>query len=189
MTRWSSPLLEWALMLVVSAFLFVEFFRLNDYLFSALEHTFTVSWVFLPAGFRVVLVLLLGAPGAFGIALGSYWLNLERFEQSSALFSLTLCLVSGFSPWLVKCFMEQRGLLDRELKNMGSASLLQFVLMYAAVNALIHQALFWASRMGDSKPWIDVWPMFVGDLVGALLILYTFKLSLTWLRRLAGHKA
>lgn len=189
MTRRSYPLLERALMVLFSAFLFVEFFNLNELLFAALEHNHTINWVFLPAGFRVILVLVLGMPGAVGIALGSYWLNLERFEQPGLLFSTALCLASGFIPWLVQFAMEKRGLLERELKNICCSSLLQFVLFYAALNALVHQSIFWGFAMGDSKPWIDVWPMFVGDTVGALLVLYAFKLSLPWLKGLIRPKA
>ena len=189
MTRWSTSLLERALMVVVSAFLFVEFFRLNEYLFAALQHTQSINWVFLPAGFRVLLVLVLGLHGALGIALGSLWLNLERFEQSSLVFSTLVCLASGLAPWLVKFAMEKSELLDRQLMNINSARLLQYVLVYAGVNALAHQAIFWGFAVQDTQPWIDVWPMFVGDTLGALIVLYTFKLSLPWLRGLLRPKA
>lgn len=182
MSRWQSPWLEWALMVFVSAFLFVEFFRLNSYLFDFLEHARGINWVFLPAGFRVLLVLVLGLPGATGIALGSYWLNLERFEQPHLLSSLAICLASGFGPWIVKYAMEKRGLLGRDLQDISSSSLLQFVFFYAVVNAISHQGIFWGFGLTDSKPWVDIWPMFVGDTVGALLVLYTFKLGLRWLR-------
>ncbi len=189
MNRWQSPLLEWSLMVLISAFLFVEFFQLNGFLFDFLEHARGINWLFLPAGFRVLLVLVLGLPGATGIALGTFWLNLEALNNTSQVATLAVCLASGFGPWVVKCGMEKRHLLDRELKNISSTSLLQFVLFYAAVNAVAHQAIYWGFAMTDHKPWIDVWPMFIGDTLGALLILYTFKLCLPWLRTLVRPKA
>lgn len=54
-----------------SAVLFVSFFHFNGWLFSELAYTQNVNWVFLPAGFRIVLVLILGLPGAAGITLGT----------------------------------------------------------------------------------------------------------------------
>jgi len=186
----SKPLwLEWALMVLISALLFVEFFQLNGFLFDFLEHTQGVNWIFLPAGFRVLLVLVLGLPGATGIALGTLWLNLPAFDSAHQLYILSVCLASGFGPWIVKYGMQQRRHLNHELKNISSASLLQFVLLYASLNAVAHQTIFWCFDTTNTAPWIDVWPMFIGDTLGALLILYTFKLCLPWLRTLVRPKA
>lgn len=184
MSRSPSPVLEWALMVLISAFLFVEFFKLNDYLFDFLEHAQGINWVFLPAGFRVLLVLVLGLPGAAGIALGSYWLNLETYGSDGLIPNAAICLASGFGPWIVKYAMEKQGHLDHQLNNISSSKLLQFVLFYAALNAVAHQAIYWGFGISHSKPWIDVWPMFIGDTLGAMIILYLFKLSLPWLRSL-----
>jgi len=188
MNRWVSPATEWALMVLISAFLFVEFFRLNDFLFASLEHAQGINWVFLPAGFRVLLVLVLGVPGALGIATGTLWLNMDKLDGSLPSL-MAMGLASGFGPWCVKYVMEKRGLLNPELENINSACLLQFVLLYAAVNAVSHQIIFWGFSLTDSRPWVDVWPMFVGDLVGALVVLYAFKMSLPWLRSLVQSRS
>ena len=180
--RWSVGV-QWALMVLVSAFLFVSFFHLNDWLFESLEYVKGVNWVFLPAGFRVLLVLALGIPGALGIALGTFWLDTHAAAPPPpAEVMLLTCLASGFGPWLVKFWMQWRGLLDRELRHLSSASLLQFVLIYAAINAVAHQLLFWVFSMHNSQPWLDIWPMFFGDLAGALIVLYSFKLGLDWIK-------
>jgi len=189
MIRWRASLLEWALMVLISAFLFVEFFRLNDFLFASLEHAQGINWVFLPAGFRVLLVLVLGVPGALGIATGTLWLNMDRLDSPWLLFLMATGLASGFGPWCVKYAMEKRGWLNPELRNINSTCLLQFVLLYAAVNAVSHQIIFWGFSLTDSRPWVDVWPMFIGDLVGALVVLYAFKMSLPWLRRLVQSRS
>jgi hypothetical protein len=51
---------------LLSAVLFVGFFELNDLIFYSFEHKEGINWLFLPAGFRVILVLVLGLPGALG---------------------------------------------------------------------------------------------------------------------------
>ena len=189
MIRWSSFAIQWALMVLISAFLFAEFFRLNEHLFGFLQHNHDINWIFLPAGFRVLLVLVLGVPGALGIGAASLWLNIERLDNTTLPFILATGLASGFGPWCVKHFMQKRGLLSPDLADISSSSLLQFVLLYAAFNAICHQLIFWGFSPESSRPWLDVWPMFVGDLVGALAVLYTFKLSLPWLRGLFQSRA
>ncbi len=183
MTLHRSVGLQWALMVLVSAFLFVGFFRINDWLFESLEYVKGVNWVFLPAGFRVLLVLAMGIPGALGIALGTVWLDTHApVPPPPAEVMLLTCLVSGFGPWLVKFWMERRGLLGRDLMQLTSARLLQFVVAYAAVNAVAHQSIHWFFEQEPLQPWINVWPMFTGDLLGAMIVLYTLKLSLPWLK-------
>lgn len=177
-------LAEWALMVLVSAFLFVEFFRLNDLLFASLEYASGVNWIFLPAGFRVLLVLVLGLPGALGIVLGNLWLDQSHLNASAWLGTVLTGLASGLGPWLIKCWMESRGLLNRQLQQITASRLLNFVLIYAVVNAVSHQLIRWNFQHDTSKPWLDVWPMFIGDVLGAMAMLYAMKLALPWLRML-----
>jgi len=168
-------------MVAISALLYVTFFKFNGVIFSGLEHIQGVNWVFLPAGFRVLLVLGMGLPGAVGILLGTLWLERASFNMDTLWMLLATGLVSGFMPWLVKCVMEKKHLLAQQLQELTANSLLQFVLAYAAANALGHQFVWWALNRPGTNPWVDVWPMFVGDAIGALLTLYTLKLLLPML--------
>ena len=177
-----SAWLERALMTFISALLFVAFFRLNDWLFGSLEFVKGVNWIFLPAGFRVLLVLVAGLPGALGIALGTLWLDTHSGVQTPPWQMLMTCLASGLGPWLVKCWLEKRGELHPDLQHLTSTSLLHFVLVYAALNAILHQGIHWFFEQSQSKAWINVWPMFMGDAIGALIVLYTLKLSLPRLK-------
>lgn len=182
MKRSPLPLAQWALMIAVSAFLFVGFFRLNDLLFMAFEYARGINWIFLPAGFRVLLVLVLGWPGALGIVGGTFWLDQERLHEPSGWIAVLLTgLASGFGPWVIKHWMESRGWLDVHLRDISAQRLLNFVLLYAVFNSVSHQLIRWYLLHIDSKPWLDVWPMFVGDALGALVVLYGMKYVLTWL--------
>ena len=62
---------ETAALTLGSAVLFAGFFHFNGWLFASLSYAESINWVFLPAGFRIVLVLILGLPGATGIMLGT----------------------------------------------------------------------------------------------------------------------
>lgn len=175
------PRLEIAGMVLLSAVLFVGLYQFNAWLFSALEHSKGVNWVFLPAGFRVMLVMAMGIPAAIGIFLGNLWLDRENLALASWLPILATGLASGFGPWLVRVWMEKRALIDRQLQYISSARLLHYVLLYAAFNALSHQVIHWVFQTPDTLPWVDVWPMFIGDVIGALIVLYAVKLIFTTL--------
>jgi hypothetical protein len=83
--------------------------------------------------------------------------------------------------------MEKKRLLPKQLQKLSAQSLLQFVLAYAAANALTHHLVWWALERPGSDPLVDTWPMFVGDAIGALVILYTLKLMLPTLFAWAGR--
>ena len=181
-------LAQWALMVIVSACLFVGFFQLNGWALAPFEYTPGVNWVFLPAGFRVLLVLILGLPGALGIVAGNLWLDHEQWMTGHAAPYFLAALVSGMGPWAVRQWMVARGLLDKQLKDITLVRLVNFILVYAAVNAVFHQFIRWNFQISHSVPWVDIWPMFIGDVVGALAVLYVFKISLPWLKAWARKR-
>lgn len=182
-------LLEWSLMGMVSATLFVGFFQLNSLLFSSVQHAQGIDWIFLPAGFRVLLVLVMGMPGALGIVAGNLWLDQDLLRDGHLSQVVLTAIVSGLGPWVVKQWMTSRQWLDQDLKDITLASLFNFVLFYAALNALLNQLIRWSFRFADSHPLVDVWPMFVGDAVGAMAVIYGFRLSLPWLRQWVRTKS
>jgi len=160
---------------LVSAALFAGFFRLNELIFSALEHSQGVNWIFLPAGFRVLLVLGMGLPGCLGIFLGTLYLDYAHLLHGHAMLIFLTGIVSGFTPWVVMKTMSHRGLLSADLKNLTYQQLLNFTLFYAAANAVLHQLLWALINVHNHQMMVELWPMFVGDLLGALLMLYAFK--------------
>lgn len=50
--------------------------------------------------------------------------------------------------------------------------MLNFTLIYAAGNAFLQQLGWWLTDHASVNPWVDIWPMFVGDALGALIVLY-----------------
>lgn len=161
-----------------SAVLFVSFFHFNGWLFSELAYAQGVNWVFLPAGFRIVLVLILGLPGAAGITLGTWFLDRDALGTELVLVFLN-GIVSGITPFVVMKVLGKGHPTAGLLQDMTSQRLLHFTLIFAAASSVAHQALWWLMARAGVNFWVDVWPMFIGDAIGALLMLYAFKLLLT----------
>ncbi|PUE54946.1 hypothetical protein B9Z45_10605 [Limnohabitans sp. 2KL-17] len=65
------------------------------------------------------------------------------------------------------------------MQELTAHRLLNFTLIFSAANSVVHQ-LVWALHQGSTVNILaDVWPMFIGDTLGALLMLYGFKLVLS----------
>lgn len=167
--------IETAALVLISATLFVGFFHVNNWVFSGLEYRHGVNWVFLPAGFRVILVLIMGLPASIGIMLGTWFIDSTGSTPSPYGVTLLNGVVSGFTPWLVMKVLDQSGKFGPQLQQLNTVKLMEFTLIYAACNAVLHQLSWWFHDHSSINLWVDLWPMFIGDAVGAMLMLYAFK--------------
>jgi hypothetical protein len=178
MTKTLRHFVEQTALALISAVLFVLFFQFNSWVFSSLEYSDGISWVFLPAGFRVILVLILGLPGAIGLMLGSWFIDSSLFTANAWFFPFVNGVVSGITPWVVMQVLIRRGWLQRQLQFLSGQKLLQLTVIFSAASALTHQLIWWWLERPDVNIWVDVWPMFIGNALGALLMLYGFKFTL-----------
>lgn len=182
MMRFSQSALQNMALAAISAILFVSFFQFNHWIFSSFEHSQGVSWIFLPAGFRVILVLLFGLPGALGLVLGSWYIDREMLEGPSQVLAILNGLVSGLTPWVVLKYLTMRQWVSEKIQALTTRQLLNITLVLSAASALTHQLMWLAMGKPQVNPWVDVWPMFFGNITGALLMLYTFKFVLDRVR-------
>ena len=171
--------LESAALTLGSAVLFASFFQLNGWLFADLVYRENVSWVFLPAGFRIILVLVLGLPGALGIVLGTWFIDRELLSPDITWLAMLNGVISGFTPYLVMKVMGRGKSSDQLMRDLTTHRLLNCTLIFSAANSVAHQ-LVWVLHQGSTvNIFVDVWPMFIGDTLGALLMLYGLKLILS----------
>ena len=171
------PVLEAGALSVLSALLFYFFFQINHWLTEHLEHSQYINWLFLPGGLRVLLVLVLGLSGAFGIVLGSWAVSFSEDPVWSWLM-LGNGLFSGLTPWLIMRWMMHSQDLRTHLPLITPRRLIGFVLVYALANALFHH-LFWWVLSEDRWPQVQGFlPMTIGDAMGALVLLYCLKWTL-----------
>jgi hypothetical protein len=177
--------LEKTALALLSAFLYVIFFELNSWLFAFFEYGEGISWVFLPAGFRIILVLVLGLPGAAGLALGSWFIDSAMFQDGNTSLAFMNGLAGGITPWLVMKYLQHRQWLSPQLHALTVSKLLNITLVFSAASALTHQLIWWVLDRPELNIWVDFWPMFCGNVLGAMLMLYGFKFLLALNRKMA----
>lgn len=138
----------------------------NAWLFSALEVTEHISFIYLPSFLRLVNVLVLGLLwGTLGTALGGVLL----FFWTPDNLTLSVCntLVSASSAAMAVVLMQF--MQKRKLVMTHVTDLLKLALLYALLNALVHHALW---SVLDTSQLIEpnqLMYMVVGDINGAIL--------------------
>lgn len=179
-------LAEQAALALTSAVLFVTFFEFNNWIFSAFQYSEGINWIFLPAGFRVILVLTMGLPGAMGLMMGSWFIDNAAMAGTTWFFPFINGVVSGLTPWLVMKYLMRLGWVAPQLGQMTAPMLLQMTIIFSAASAMSDQLVWWSLEKPDANIWVDVWPMFVGNALGALLMLYGMKFVID--RTLLGQR-
>ena len=175
--------LEWFLGCVISSIAYAILFYFNGWLTNHLVFSLGVNWIYLPAGLRLFLTLIFGFPGALGIAIASFLISYYGgFPQE-----LTLCigigLISGFAPYLARCFVFNNLKLDSDLSNLNFPKLIVCILIYALLSAGLHQWWFSTMDLENAGGLNHFLVMLTGDVLGSLLLISLIKFCLDLLRR------
>ena len=164
------------LSIAASALLYFGFFHLNDWLFSALEVHRGANWVFLPAGLRLLNTLLLGGEGAIGLLLASFALSFGSVHNDLVTAAVAPFISAG-APYVIYRVALAKGL-PSTLEQLTPAALSVLIVMYAAASAFLHSV--WYAMRGVSQSFLSGFTaMFIGDLIGTIIIIYTIKLVVT----------
>lgn len=173
-------------MLVASALLFLLSFAVNEWLFFNSEYVRGINWIYLPAGMRLLCTLLFGGAGALGVLLATWLTCFYYYFPGSVERASAGAVISAAAPYLVYLLAQRLSGLQVSLANLSPRRLLWLILLYAIASPLLYHLWFWwRGTSGDLLAGFAV--MFIGDLLGSLLLVYAIKLLLllrpAWLQR------
>jgi len=158
---------------VVTALLWVLLFQLNMFVFSHFKHNLYTTWVFLPAGLRLVSVLLVDGSAILGLFIGAL-ISYELIGLSLSA-SLVLSLISAINPYIAIKLSKHLLKVADMLSNLRSENLIFLSLISSLFNG-ITQNLYLISIGSDPHPTMGIIVMFIGDFLGCLIML----LLLAW---------
>lgn len=165
------------MLILAVAIIYFLGFHANEVLFSYLEHHRGAHWIFLPAGLRLLSTLLLGAKGAVGIFLGSLLVTWQLGE-SSLMGHFVEPFISAGAP-MITYYVALRSGLSFNLKNLSAKILVILSVAFATTNALLQS--LWDVSEGITESFSSsFFVMFVGDLLGAIIVIYVIRLFLVF---------
>jgi len=163
-----------ALQALLVACVWVFFYHVSVDGMAYLSFNHETFWVFLPAGVRLVAVILFGWVGVVGLFIGSA-LTPDAFGDV-----LMLSAVSALAPKFALITGRRLLHLSPTLASLKPFHLGVLALIASSVNALMRVGAL--HLLGNPQPVFNLLPMFVGDLVGTFLIFYLTLFGL-WLAR------
>jgi hypothetical protein len=167
---------------VVSFLVYATLFYLNALLTSHLDYALGVSWIYLPAGLRLLLTLIFGLSGAVGIAIASFLIFYFDTFPSELTTCIGVGLISGFAPYLARIFVMSNMSISPDLSDLSLPKLTACILIYALLSAGLHQWWFAVRGLNESGGLNHFFVMFLGDIFGAVLLIALIKYGLDLFR-------
>lgn len=166
----------------ISALLYSALFFLNDWLTEALKYDLGVSWIYLPAGLRLLLILIFGLSGAIGIALASFAISYLGVFPPDLVTCIGIGLISGFAPLLAKWVVISNTHISNDLSNLSLQKIIFCILVYALASAGLHQWWFVARDL-ESGSLNHFLVMFIGDVLGSVVLIALVKYGIDLMKR------
>ena len=169
-------ILKNATIVTVTAVAFLAFYYLNELLFSSLEFSQRVNWIFLPSGLRFLFVLIFAEYGALGIALGTFAIDFQH-DRLDDMTLLGSAIIHGLAPLLSRWICIKTFDLEINLRHISAVMLLKMALVFAIISPVLHQS--WYAFRGYSLDFVkETLVMGIGDILGVLIVLYVATLTI-----------
>jgi hypothetical protein len=167
---------------LISTLLYSALFFFNDWLTETVKYDLGVSWIYLPAGLRLFLILIFGLSGAIGIAAASFAISYFWAFPADLVTCIGIGLISGFAPLLAKWVVISNIPINNDLSNLSLQKIIFCVVVYALMSAGLHQ--YWFVLRGLESGSLDHFlVMFVGDIAGSILLIALIKYSIDLVKR------
>jgi len=166
----------------VSALLYSALFFFNDWITETLKYDLGVSWIYLPAGLRLFLILIFGLAGAIGIAAASFAISYFGVFPPDLLTCIGIGLISGFAPLFAKWVVVSNTYISNDLSNLSMQKILLCIVIYALMSSAFHQYWFMLRDL-ESGSINHFLVMFAGDVAGSILLITLIKYGIDLMRR------
>lgn len=175
-----------AILVLFSAVSWTAFAYLNSVAFDFLKEAPGVHLVYMPAGVRLLILLLFGVWGAIGIAIAHSFAVLNQYGSASTAFLVTDSVISGFGGLLVlfvsqKLFGISPTLEGLRTKHLPLLSLMMAIAMPFMFNAV--QVAFGYRPVSEAAS--NFWPMLLGDFLGCFIVITVVLLLIKAYRALS----
>lgn len=183
MPRPESSRLDDVILALIAALVYLLSYLSTYQLSSLYEFSHATSWIYLPSGVRLLLVLVLMESGAVGILLGTLAIDYYHNLSLDHAYNWITASIAGGSAFL-GLKLAQMGLkLRDDLHRLNQWQLMQVCIIFSTVSPLMHQIWYWVH--GDTEFfWHSVVVMALGDLGGSVIVLGALYWVLRFFRML-----
>ena len=164
------------LIIIGIASAWIALFVLNEYIFRFTQISPAINLVFIPAGLRLISVIVFSWLGVIGLFVGGVLIGIH-FIELAPLQAILLAALSALSPFVAYSGIARALKLKPSLDGLSARDLLIIAISAALLGSAFHSLFFLLN--GSANTFIDPFiQIFIGDLLGMLLVLYCAKFGI-----------
>jgi hypothetical protein len=173
MMNWKNKVWRHLEHVAITTVIFLGLNWANELVFSGFEHSNGISWMFLPAGIRLLATLLFGLAGFEGLLLASIYLNFFHFNFQDDFRAWCGAVAAALGPYLAYLFAKHWFDLRPRLKGLTVQRLLFTGVLCGFMSPIFHHAFIWVQT--GLVDWTALVAMITGDIAGILVVLSMAK--------------
>jgi len=158
------------------ASVWIALFVLNEYIFRFTQISPAINLIFIPAGLRLISVIVFSWLGVIGLFVGGVLIGIY-FIELTPLQAILLAALSALSPFIAYSGIARALKLKPSLDGLSARDLLIITISAALLGSAFHSLFFLLNGSVNTfmDPFIQI---FIGDLLGMLLVLYCAKFGI-----------
>lgn len=153
-------------------------YELHELVTPYVVYTQGVDLLFLPAGVKLVLIMVAGWRGALGCGLALLSLSTRFWPDLEPVWLVLYSTLSVGMTWLVVCVMLRHMALGPTLEGLSFWELVQIDMLNTLLHGIAVNGYFWALGLRSSETfWPAALAMTLGDFLGAGVIMLLVLLA------------
>jgi hypothetical protein len=164
-------------------------FRINQLFDGLFVYAPGMSLLFLPAGVKLLFVLVGRIPAICGIMAVSVYLGYGIWPDKSLGAVITFAFI-GLITYPISAYLIMRWLgVRQDLTNLRYGHIVVLSLAASMTNGVLHNILYMVEEVTTSDDfWVKAAAMTLGDFIGCFVVVALFQLAISYLRHLGTVK-
>ena len=172
-----------------SFLLFVVSFNLNEFFDSFARYAIGINLVFIPAGFKLLCLIVGGEAAAVGLLLSSVYLSMRVWDQTGFMQMVYFAFAAVGSYYVAVLLVKKFLRIDETLSNLRYLHIIILSAAASILNGTVHNIVYvWQDKVQLDDFFAHAAAMVVGDFLGCFIVIMFFNACIDMAYRVMDSK-
>jgi hypothetical protein len=147
-------------------------YQFNELLMPYVSYAQGVALLFLPAGIKLVMIMVAGWRGAMGCGLALWWISASIWPELDAAWLMAYAALSAGLTWAVVSALLRRKALGPCLEGLSFWDIVQIDAANTLLHGIVINGFLWSLGLrGGEQVWPSALAMALGDFLGSGVVM------------------
>jgi hypothetical protein len=162
-----------------SFLLFVVSFNLNEFFDSFARYAIGINLVFIPAGFKLLCLIVGGEAAAVGLLLSSVYVSMRVWDHTPVMQMVYFAIAAVGSYYVAVLLVKKFLRINDTLSNLRYLHIIILSAAASILNGTLHNVVYvWQDKVKLDDFFAHAAAMVVGDFLGCFIVIMFFNASI-----------